>query len=149
MRLGAMARLLRPALLTLLALGLGPGCDANLEDDLIGTTWVLDQTAFPPGDPTEPSPGEVRFLSETEVVINSCNRCEGAYRSDGNVLAFSGLGCTEIGCGTRLDLGPRLADADRVVYSLSDDGLILIAERDSLLSTFTFLAATGGPDGDG
>ena len=140
--------LCRP-LLVLIALCLGVGCDANLENDLIGTTWVLDQSAFPPGDPTEPTPTTIRFESGEQVAIDSCNRCSGGYRIDGNVLAFTMLGCTEIGCGTRLDLGPRLADADRVVYSLSDDGLILVAERDSLLSTFTFVASTGGPDGDG
>ncbi|MEP0545918.1 MAG: META domain-containing protein [Rhodothermales bacterium] len=144
-----MIRLSGPVLFFLLALGLGSGCDANLENDLIGTTWVLDHTAFPPGDSTESTPTTLRFASETEVAINSCNQCSGGYRSDGNVLAFTGLGCTEIGCGIRLDLGPRLADADRVVYSLSDDGLILVAERDGLLSTFTFVAESGGPDGDG
>ena len=110
---------------------------------------MLDQATFPPGDPTEPSPTTLRFANEAEVAIDSCNRCSGGYGSEGHVLSFTALGCTEIGCGNQLDLGPRLADADRVVYSLSDDGLILVAERDSLLSTFTFVALTGGPDGDG
>ena len=133
----------------LLLVSSGIGCDANLESDLIGTTWVLDQASFPPGDPTDFRLTTIQFLSESQVAVDSCNRCEGGYGRDGQVLSFLALGCTEIGCGDRLDLGPRLAEADRVVYSLSDDGLILIAERDSLLSTFTFVAATGSPDGDG
>ena len=144
-----MLRLLRCTLPVLLAVSLGPGCDANLESDLVGTTWMLDQTSFPPGDPTESTPTTLQFANESEVAIDSCNRCGGDVERDGNVLAFPSLLCTEIFCGNRLDLGPRLAEADRVVYSLSDDGLIFVAERDGLLSTFTFIAATGGPDGDG
>ncbi len=135
--------------LPLLALLLGAGCDTNLESDLIGTTWVLDQVDLPPGDSTEVIPTTIRFESDTEVTITSCNRCDGAYQSDGHLFDFTALACTEIGCGNQLDFGPRLAAADRVVYSLSDDGLILIAEDNGALSTFTFVAETGGPDGDG
>ncbi len=111
-----MPRHLPRFLLVLLTLCLGAGCDSGPENDFIGTTWVLDQLDLPPGDSTEATPTTIRFGSETQVAIDSCNDCAGGYRSEGHVLDFTMLVCTEIGCGNRLDLGPRLGTANRVVY---------------------------------
>ncbi len=132
--------MLRPAFLLALAFA-ATGCDdQNLEGDLVGTRWALQSAMLPPGDTTAISPSSVLFTSDTAVEIESCNACSGAIGRFSNELDFSGLACTEIACPGQLDLGPRLGEADRVVFSLSDDGLLLIADRDSTLSTFRFEA---------
>ncbi|MEM1042015.1 MAG: META domain-containing protein [Bacteroidota bacterium] len=128
--------------LFLLALALSAtGCDdENLENDLVGVGWALREIALPPGDSTALAPASIRFTSDTAVEIESCNRCEGRIGRASNELDFSLLGCTERACPSMLDLGPRLGAADRVAFSLSDDGLLLIADRDDALSIFRFEA---------
>lgn len=131
--------LLRSLVLTFVLVA--TGCDdKGLNNDLIGTRWALEEAMLPPGDTAMISPTSITFTSDTEVEIESCNACRGAVVRFSNELDFSGLSCTEVACPGLLDLGPRLGAADRVVYSLSDDGLLLIADRDSTLSTFRFEA---------
>ncbi len=131
---------MRPRLL-LLVLVLATGCDdTDLENDLVGTRWGLEEVTLPPGDSAATAPTSILFTSETVAEIASCNACSGPVGRRSNELDFAGLACTEKACVDTLDLGPRLRDADRVVLSLSDDGLLLIADRGGALSTFTFLA---------
>ncbi len=135
-----------PLRLLVLALALGAaGCDdQGLGNDLVEVRWALQDVVLPPGDTTRGSPTSITFTSETAVVIESCNACSGPVGRSSNELDFSafarGEGCTEKACAGTLDLGPRLGTADRVVYSLSDDGLLLIADQGGALSTFRFEA---------
>ena len=101
---------------------------------------MLDAVTPLPADPAATAPSSILFTTETTVEIESCNACSGAVGRRSNELDFGGLACTDKACGDTLDLGPQLGAAARVVYSLSDDGLLLIADRNGALTTFTFAA---------
>ncbi len=130
--------LLRPILLVLVLAA--SGCDAGLNSDLVGTRWVLAEVTPTPADTAALASTSILFTSETAVEIASCNACSGPIGRRSNELDFRGLACTKQVCPDRLDLGPRLAASERVVFSLSDDGLLLVADEGEALRTFTFVA---------
>lgn len=126
--------------LSLAALALGAGCDsATAPSSYTDTVFTLADASLPPeAGVTELTPSTITFAPDGTLRVTSCNDCDGHYAWDGNLLRVENLVCTDLACGTRLDLGPWLA-AERVVVSdAEEDEVTLVAERDGLLGTFLF-----------
>lgn len=134
-------KLLSLAGLVLLAL---PGCDSPTEpSDYTDTVFTLQDAVLPNGSGvTTITPSTITFRSDGGLGIASCNDCDGVYRWESNELVVSSLGCTEIACGDRLDLGAWLY-AERIVVSDTDNNTVtLVAEqRDGEIATFSFSVA--------
>lgn len=126
--------------LSLVALALG--CDSvTAPSSYTDTVFTLADASLPPETGvSELTPSTITFAPDGTLRVTSCNDCDGRYAWDGNLLRVEHLACTDLACGSRLDLGPWLA-AERVVVSdAEDDEVTLVAERDGLLGTFTFVA---------
>ena len=122
---------------------LSAGCDSGTEPSELNDTVLTLQDAVLPASSgvTVLTPSTITLDSKGRINVTSCNSCQGTYAWDSNELVVTGLGCTEIACGERLDLGDWLV-ADRVVASdANDENLTLVAERDGELATFLFEVA--------
>jgi heat shock protein HslJ len=128
------------AFLVLLAVG---GCDsATSPSSFTNTVLTLESASLPPeAGITELTPSTITFRPDGTLDVASCNSCGGRYDWDGNLLRVTELGCTEIACGSNLDLGEWLWGERVVVSDESDreDGEVtLVVERNGLLATFVF-----------
>ena len=133
-------KLLSVIMLTLLVVA---GCDsATSPSSFTNTVLTLESASLPPdAGVTELTPSTITFRPDGTLEVESCNTCGGQYAWDGNLLRVTGLGCTEIACGSRLDLGEWLLGERVVVSDESDreDGEVtLVAERDGLIASFVF-----------
>jgi endogenous inhibitor of DNA gyrase (YacG/DUF329 family) len=131
------------SLATLLALLAVGGCDsATSPSSFINTVLTLESVSLPPeAGITELTPSTITFRPDGTLDVASCNACSGRYDWDGNLLRVPELGCTEIACGSRLDLGTWLS-GERVVVSdesdTADGEVTLVAERGGLIASFVF-----------
>jgi hypothetical protein len=130
-------------ILVLAAVALGAGCDSSTSpSDFTSAVFTLEDASLPPSaGVTDLTPSTITFAPDGTLSVASCNDCGGRYAWDENLLRVSDLGCTEMACGGRLDLGPWLY-ADRIVVSntsdADEDEVTLVAEREGLLGTFLF-----------
>ena len=128
------------AFLVLLAVG---GCDsATSPSSFTDTVLTLESASLPPeAGITELTPSTITFRPNGTFDVASCNTCGGQYEWDSNLLRVASLGCTEIACGSRLDLGTWLS-GERVVVSdesdTADGEVTLVAERGGLIASFVF-----------
>jgi heat shock protein HslJ len=119
------------------------GCDsATSPSSFTSAVLTLEQATLPPeAGITELTPSTIGFRPGGTLDVASCNTCGGRYVWDDNLLRVTELGCTEIACGSRLDLGEWLWGERVVVSDESDaeDGEVtLVAERGGLIGTFVF-----------
>lgn len=132
---------MKPLLLLGLALAVA-GCDSSTApSSFTNAVLTLEEATLPPGSGvTDITPSTITFRPDSTLDVDSCNRCGGRYAWDDHLLRVTSLGCTEIACGSRLDLGQWL-DAERIVVSNTSDAtdeVTLTAERDGQLATFVF-----------
>ena len=134
----------RRLVLSLMLLALVAGCDSTTEpSEYAAHVFFLEAAQLPPGsEATAFTESTITFGPEGVLSVASCNTCDGHYAWDDRQLLVHDLVCTRIACGDRLDLGPWLGEAERIVVSDTDDELVtLAAERDGRLATFSFRVA--------
>lgn len=116
----------------LLVLLTAAGCSSpptGLSAELPGTSWTLERVVHQDGRVERGSGERITFAPDGNVLIVSCNTCNGSYRMRGNELSVrSPLACTRRACapGT-IELETFFEES----VALQRDGAYLIAEGEA------------------
>ena len=118
-------------ILSALFLSIAAGCStppplAGMEASLPGSSWTLERVVRADGTVQRGDGDRVTFAADGELVLSSCNACNGRYGLTGDVLAIEEpLACTRRACA------PGAVELERVLgtsATLRREGVYLIAE---------------------